>query len=307
VWSYNNAGFSLAGRVLEVVTGRSVHDALRDLIFLPLALSRTFTRLADAATYPLSVGHREENGRTVVVRPYQSTSGTTAGGVMTSLADLMRYAALHLGDGRTPDGRPFLTRATLAELQRAHVAKHGTEDSMGLGWHLRSVGGLTTAAHGGTLNGHCLHLQLVPERQLAFAILTNHVNGWRLIQDVEHDILQRYARVRLRPNQRIGHRGVNEAMSFHSSPLTPQPEERVLADYVGPYRRPPVGALEVRREGRQLLVTGGGPQTTLAFYGPDAAYATSGAYLGSPFEFIRRPDGKVGWIRNNGRVAARAT
>ena len=52
VWSYNNAGFALSGRLLEVVTGRAVHDALRELVFAPLGLSRTFTRLTEAMTYP---------------------------------------------------------------------------------------------------------------------------------------------------------------------------------------------------------------------------------------------------------------
>ena len=92
MWSYNNAGFALAGRLIEVVTGRAIHDALRELVFAPIGLSQTFTRLADAMTHRLSLGHREQGGRTQVIRPYQTTSSTTAGGVMTSIADLMKYA-----------------------------------------------------------------------------------------------------------------------------------------------------------------------------------------------------------------------
>jgi len=69
VWSYNNAGFSLAGYVLEVVTGRGIHDALREQVFAPLGLTRTFTRLQDAATYRLSLGHSQRGDRTVVTHP----------------------------------------------------------------------------------------------------------------------------------------------------------------------------------------------------------------------------------------------
>ena len=58
VWSYNNAGFTLAGRVIEVVTGQSIHDALRTLVFEPIGLTRAFTRLEDVATYRFSVAHR---------------------------------------------------------------------------------------------------------------------------------------------------------------------------------------------------------------------------------------------------------
>ena len=37
-WSYNNAGFSVAGRVIEAVTGTSINRAIRDLVFTPLGL-----------------------------------------------------------------------------------------------------------------------------------------------------------------------------------------------------------------------------------------------------------------------------
>src|ERR1043166_9499400 len=37
-WSYNNAGFSIAGRVIEVVTGESINQAMRDLVFQPLGV-----------------------------------------------------------------------------------------------------------------------------------------------------------------------------------------------------------------------------------------------------------------------------
>jgi CubicO group peptidase (beta-lactamase class C family) len=291
VWSYNNAGFSLAGRVIEVVTGRGIHDALRELVFTPLGLTRTFTRVQDAMTYRLSLGHREQGGRTQVIRPYQGTSGTTAGGVMTSISDLMKYARFHLSDGA-----PLLTRALVDEMKTPQLRKNSTDDEMGAGWHLRKVGGIQTAAHGGTLNGHCLLVELVPSRNLAFAILTNHTDGWRLVQDVEAAILKGYESVALGPSQRIGHRGVNEAMTFHSKELATPPN---FDQYLGTYRRPPNGNVVVRHEDGRLIIGG----ATVAFYGPDVAYATAGAYVGSPYEFIRTSDGKVGWVRVNGRIA----
>ena len=176
---------------------------------------------------------------------------------------------------------------------------------MGLGWHVRQLGAVTTLAHGGTLNGHCLLVELVPARGLAFVVLTNHVDGWRLVQDVEQAILKRYAGVSLAPNQRIGHRGVNEAMSLHSTPLAAQPD---LEPYVGTYARPPVGTALVRRDGPRLVVAigGGQPDAGIVFYGPDVAYAVSGVYTGMPVEFVRDSGGAVRWIRVNGRIARRA-
>jgi CubicO group peptidase (beta-lactamase class C family) len=303
VWSYNNAGFSLAGRVIEVITGRNIHDALRELVFTPLGMTRSFTRVTDAITYRTTLGHRQQGDRTQVIRPFQTTSGTTAGGVITTIADLMRYAQFHLGDGGA-DGKPFLPKALLADMQTPQLRKNSTDDEMGVGWHLRRLGGVLTAAHGGTLNGHCLLIQLVPARNLAFTILTNHTDGWRLVQDIEHAILKRYEGISLAPNQPVGHRGVNEAMTFHSTPLATQPN---LDEYVGTYRRTPSGSVTVRQEAGKLIVGGINAQggTTIVFYGRDVAYAIAGSYTGSPYEFVRETDGRVGWIRINGRIAKR--
>ena len=51
VWSYNNAGFIVAGRVIEVVSGQTIHNAFRTLVFEPIGLTRAFTRVEDLATY----------------------------------------------------------------------------------------------------------------------------------------------------------------------------------------------------------------------------------------------------------------
>jgi CubicO group peptidase (beta-lactamase class C family) len=294
IWSYNNAGFTLAGRVIEQVTGQSIHDALRTLVFEPLGLTRTFTRLENVATYRFSVAHNGQNPSVSVARPMARTSGVTAGGVSMSLNDLLAYAKFHLGDGTAADGKQVLTRASLELMRTARVKKAGTDDEMGVGWHLRRVGGVMTAAHGGTL-GHCLLVELVPARNLAFAILTNHSGGWRLIQDVERAALKALEGLALDPAQAIGHRGVNETMP-DAPIMAKQPE---AGPYVGTYRRPPVGTAIVRVEGSQLMLD----NAAIAFYAPDRAVVTSGNSRGNPVEFIRRADGSVGWVRVVGRIA----
>ena len=307
VWSYNNAGFGVAGRVIEAVTGKSIHEALRELVFAPLGMSRAFSRTGEAMTYRFAVGHRQQQGQPGVIRPFDLSTNVTAGGVATTVDDLLRYAAFHLGDGIGAQGKLVLSRALLEQMRTAQLRKNSIDDEMGIGWQLRRINGVLTAAHGGTLGGHCLHLQLVPDRNLAFAILTNHTDGWRLIQDVERATLRSYEGLALKPNQPIGHRGVNEAMTAHATPLTKQPS---LEAYVGRYRRPPVGTVEVREQDGKLVVTnqtgGETSNTTIVFYGPDVAYAIAGSYTGMPMEFVRNQTGAVGWIRINGRIAKKA-
>jgi CubicO group peptidase (beta-lactamase class C family) len=297
VWSYNNAGFTLAGRVIEAVTEQPIQTAIRDLVFRPLGLTRAFTRLEDVVTHEFSVAHRTQDGKPAVSRPMTRSSSVTAGGVSMSLADLLTYASFHLGDGTNRNGARVLSRASLERMRTPRVKKVGTDDEMGLGWHLRRINGVMTAAHGGTL-GHILLVEIVPERNLAFAILTNHSGGWRLIQDVERALLRDLEGLPLDPAHAIGHRGLNETMP--DAPLLATPPDP--APYVGTYTRPPLSSRSVVRvENGQLMLD----RSTIAFYAPDRAVVTSGNGRGNPVEFIRDASGVVLWVRVVGRIARR--
>lgn len=286
VWSYNNAGFAVAGRVIEVVTGKPFADAAADLVFTPMRLQRATLSLGQMAAGRFAVGHRDRDGRTEVARPFLLSTNPPAGGVAMHVGDLMTYARAHLTD------------ATLAPMRVAQLRKNGTDDQMGIGWQLRTIGGVHVAMHGGTAaGGLCLLLELVPDRAFAFAILTNHADGWRLIQDVEREILRTYLDLSLAPNQAIAHRGVNEAMT-HASALPKQPDPD---EYVGTYLRPPLANVTVRTSEGRLLVN----NTPIQFFAPDRAFQLDQGAPGVGVEFIRAVDGKVAWIRVNGRVARR--
>jgi hypothetical protein len=257
-------------------------------------------------TWRFAMPHRQRpqaaTPTTDLIHNFELPPDTTAGGIATTVSDLLTYAAFHLGDG-TAQGQRVLPKSALDQMKTSQLRKNSTTDEMGLGWHIRRLNGIATFAHGGTLGGQTLHIQLVPERNLAFVILTNHADGWRLIQDVERATLKSYEGLTLAPNQAIAHRGVAEAMTGHATPLPEQPN---LAEYVGTYQRPPVGRVEVKIDAGKLVATSGNATTgaTLTFYGPDIAYVASGpGYVGTPYEFVRTPQGKVGWIRVQGRVA----
>ena len=304
VWAYNNAGWGVAGRVIEAVTDSSINEALDDLVFDPLGLDRAFSRTGEAMSYRFAAPHRERDGRTAVNHAFQLPANVAAGGCAMSIENLVRYAQFHLGDGTTATGERLLSRDSLVSMRTARIRKNSSTDEMGLGWHLRTLGGVLTAQHGGTLGGHCLHVQLVPARDLCFAILTNHRDGWKLNEDVATAILDKYEGLALAPGQRTGgNRGGNERMTLHAEPLSSQP---ALDEYVGDYHRPPVGDVAVRMQGGRLMVGSGESGYGLVFWAPDMTYSTGpGAFTGMAVEFIRDEGGSVTWVRVNGRIARR--
>jgi hypothetical protein len=77
-----------------------------------------------------------------------------------------------------------------------------------------------------------------------------------------------------------------------------------LDEYVGLYRRPPIGEVNVTQRDGRLVVGSGNRSYGLVFWGPDVTYATGpSAFSGMAVEFIRDEDGAVTWVRVNGRIA----
>ncbi len=305
-WSYNNAGFSIAGRVIEVATGTSINRAIRDLVFQPLGLEHAGTTPGDFIVNRFAAGHSTRDGKTTLQRPFSPSASVTAGGVGLCITDILTYARFHLGDGTAPNRERVLERKSLELMRTAQSAKQSTDDSIGISWHMRHVGPIRTFSHGGTLGGHILLLELVPERNFAIAILTNSNTGWRLIQDVEREALKSYLDATYALNQGIAHRGLVETLPS-VKPLARQPD---FAPYVGSYARPS-NTVVVRAEGGKLIVqdrpTGNGTprEFPIAFFGPDRAVVTDGPDLGQSIEFVRDDGGRVNWIRVVGRVAMR--
>jgi CubicO group peptidase (beta-lactamase class C family) len=306
MWSYNNAGFSIAGRIIEVVTGVPINRAIRDLVFQPLGLEHAGTTTGEFIVQRFAAGHTTRDGKTTLQRPFSASTSVTAGGVGLCITDLLAYARFHLGDGTSASGERVLKRESVEQMRTVQAHKQGTDDDIGLAWHIRQVGPIRTFGHGGTLGGHILLLEIVPERNFAIAILTNANTGWRVIQDVEREALKSYLGATHALNQGIAHRGLVETLPS-VEPLARQPDP---TPYLGSYARPN-NSYVVRAEGGKLFVqdrpSGGGTprESPVSFYGPDRVVVTDGPDRGQSIEFVRDDNGRVNWIRLVGRVAVR--
>jgi CubicO group peptidase (beta-lactamase class C family) len=179
--SYSQAGYDLLGRIIEEVTGQTFEQAVTSLVFEPLGLSRSFFARDDIMTRRFVVGHNPgEDGTLSVARPWRHARGENpGGGLATSVADLLRFARFHLGDGRAASGARLLPAHALQQMQEptAKLQASNLGDAIGLGWFLREVAGVRTVGHGGSANGQFAELLLVPERNFAVVSLSNASPG----------------------------------------------------------------------------------------------------------------------------------
>ena len=128
-------------------------------------------------TRRFAVGHnRGEDGTLSVARLWRERAATTpAAGIVSSVADQLRWARFHLGDGRAESGDRVLPAEVLQRMQEPTVALRASTlgDAIGIGWFLRDVDGVRTVGHGGSANGQFAELLIVPERDFAVVALSN--------------------------------------------------------------------------------------------------------------------------------------
>ncbi|NRQ35877.1 beta-lactamase family protein [Nonomuraea sp. NN258] len=186
--SYSQAGYNLAGRVVEKVTGLPFEQAVASLVLKPTGLDGTFFDPDDIMVRRFAVGHnRDDDGRLRFARPWTSWRAGThgdnpGGGIASSVRDLLRWARFHLGtgDGVLPADLLHRMRERTVELRGSTLG-----DGFGICWFLRDVGGLRAIGHGGSGNGQFAELLLVPERDFAVVSLANAgPDGYRFNQAV---------------------------------------------------------------------------------------------------------------------------
>jgi CubicO group peptidase (beta-lactamase class C family) len=175
--SYSQAGFNLAGRVIEKVTGLTFERAVGTVVLEPLGLSHSLFAPHDVITRRFAVGHnRGEDGTLSVARLWRRSRGDDPGGGLVSpVSDQLRWARFHLGDGRADGGVRVLPAELLHRMTEPAAELRGSSlgDAIGLGWFLREVGGVRTVGHGGSANGQFAELLLVPDRDFAVVALSN--------------------------------------------------------------------------------------------------------------------------------------
>jgi CubicO group peptidase (beta-lactamase class C family) len=175
--SYSQAGYCLAGRVIEKVLGVPYEKAIASLVFEPLGLSHSFFAPGDVMTRRFAVGHNlGQDGTLSVARLWKGPRGRNPGaGIVSSVADQLRWARFHLGEGLGEDGVRVLPAELLRRMKEPTVELRASTlgDALGICWFLRDVDGVRTVGHGGSANGQFAELLTVPDGDFAVVALSN--------------------------------------------------------------------------------------------------------------------------------------
>lgn len=171
-YAYSNGGYVVAGAMLEVVTGNSWEDLMREKLFAPLGMTDSGFGAPSGTNAPW--GHRSGLFSTSPMPPTTRGSDNPpvvgpAGTVHATLEDYARFVGAHLKGAQGQDG--IVTADTFRTL---HSPTDISED-YGLGWNVteRSWAGGRALSHSGSNTLWFATVWLAPEKDMAFFAATN--------------------------------------------------------------------------------------------------------------------------------------
>lgn len=204
MFSYNNAGFCVLGRIVEVLRGKQFDQCLREHIVTPLGLTHIANGAQEAILFRAAVGHiRDDIDAEPEPAPVWSLarSNAPAGSMLTMRPrDLLAFARMHSSGGVAPDGTAVLTSASVKAMQEQQVklpnlGMLGT--SWGLGWEIFDWPGGTVIGHDGGTIGQAAFLRIVPDSDLAIALFTNGGDAIGVYTEIYSHLLRELADIEL--------------------------------------------------------------------------------------------------------------
>jgi CubicO group peptidase (beta-lactamase class C family) len=170
-YMYSNFAYGVLDRVISHVSGKGYSQFMREEVFKPLGMSRTSVHFTPELA-PHVVQNYNAAGNPLPPLAYDHDG---ASAVHASVHDLIRFGLFHLKN-RVPGQKPILNPDSLDLLHEPsplNVSEAGTIGHMAMGWGILNLAGQHFVIASGSAPGTMSRLTLIPEKNLAVAILCN--------------------------------------------------------------------------------------------------------------------------------------
>ena len=215
-YAYDNVLYSVAGQLIEEVTGQTWEVFVRERVLKPAGMASSVTEQAARFANPnrawphARIGGRVRGlgGQTVLdERKTLGDNGAPAGGLSSSANDLAHWMQVQLGHGTwtSVDGTKVkvFSEAQSAEMWTPQVltptpawpgklAAYAPKfSSYALGWSVRDYRGAKIIEHGGAVFGVYTFIALIPERNVGISVQMNS-EDFPVMRGIAVELLDHY-------------------------------------------------------------------------------------------------------------------
>ena len=187
-WKYSNLAYTVAGMVVEQVSGLSWAEYLQQNIFDPLGMSSSSVDTEDARM-ATGYGIRMPEGSRAVM-PFVDARGMAAAtGLTSTVEDMARFVSAQFRAGTRGEDR-LLSTASLREMHRVRMLESTWTSGQGIGFSVRRVDGKLFIGHGGGYPGYTTNTSIQLDSKVGVIVLTNtnDSNPAQIAQQLMHTV-----------------------------------------------------------------------------------------------------------------------
>ncbi|MDX2197683.1 MAG: serine hydrolase [Phycisphaerae bacterium] len=162
---YSNVGYGLLGHLLEVKSGKTYAELVKERITGPLGMSSTTIALSDEQKARLAQGHDE---KLKAMPNWDLPAMAGAGALRSSVNDMLKYAAANLQIGKTP------LEETVKLAQRVDIPIGAGKEKTSLAWGpVSAMHGTDVVWHNGGTGGYHSVIAMDPATKRGVVVLSN--------------------------------------------------------------------------------------------------------------------------------------
>jgi CubicO group peptidase (beta-lactamase class C family) len=271
---YNNLMFSAVGYIIELKSGETWEQFVRERIFTPLDMPTTTYTIADMVKqhdYGVPFREKRDSFELYKIPYYEDTEGVAPAGAIISNIDELSHWLIALMNGGNYNGKQVLPAGVLKATLQPAIALPNTlgealgywellNPAYGMGRDTASYRGRLLTYHGGDLPGFHTQVSFMPNEKVGVIVFVISDHSASLYNIISYNVYERLLGLDQTPwSQRFlerrlaGKKAGTEARAKAGGDRVPNTKpSHALADYAAEYENPAYGILKIGLQGDQL-------------------------------------------------------
>jgi CubicO group peptidase (beta-lactamase class C family) len=264
---YNNLMFSAVGYIIELKSGKTWEQFVRERILAPLGMSSTTYTISEMVQHPdhgVPFREKRDSFELYKIPYYEDTEGVApAGAIISNIEELSHWLIALMNDGKYHGKQVLPANVLKATLQPAIGLPNTLGESQGfwellnpaygMGRNTASYRGRLITYHGGDLPGFHSQVSFMPNDGIGVIVFVIGDHSAPLYNVVSYNVYERLLGMDQTPwtqrrlKQRLANKKAGtEARAKAGADRVPNTKpSHALADYVGEYENPAYGILKI--------------------------------------------------------------
>lgn len=264
---YNNLMYAAAGYLIELQSGKTWEEFVREKVFTPLNMTSTVYSIADMLKQPdygVPYTEKRDNFELYKIPYYEDIAGVApCGAIISNIQDMSYWLIALMNDGKYA-GQQIVAADVLKATLEPAIALPNTmaetrgywellNSAYGMGRETTSYRGHLLTFHGGDLPGFHSQVSFMPRERIGVIVFVIGNHCASLYNTVSYNIYERLLGLDQTPwSERLlelrlkGKKAGTEARAKAGAERIPDTKpSHSLSDYVGEYEHPAYGVLKI--------------------------------------------------------------